>query len=89
MCGRAGDPSRPSETRPFFYRAETIATGVTLASSGVSLVQIGKLLGHTKADTTLRYAHVLEDALTRATNTAGAILSGKKKAPVVPIRGRR
>ena len=61
----------------------------TLASSGVSLVQIGKLLGHTKADTTLRYAHVLEDALTRATNTAGAILSGKKKAPVVPIRGRR
>src|SRR5882672_10668346 len=28
MCGRAGDPSRPSETRPVFYRAETIATGV-------------------------------------------------------------
>jgi integrase len=61
----------------------------TLASSGTSLVIIGKLLGHTRADTTLRYAHVHDDALSRATETAGAILSGKEPAPVVPLRGRR
>jgi len=58
----------------------------TLASGGVPLLTIGKLLGHAQIATTQRYAHLIDDALTKATETAGAILSGRKKAPVVPLR---
>jgi integrase len=62
----------------------------TLASGGVPLLTIGKLLGHAQIATTQRYAHLIDDALTKATETAGAILSGRKKATVVPLRrGRR
>jgi integrase len=61
----------------------------TVISAGWSLPVVGALLGHTQPNTTARYAHLVDDVLHRATSTAGAILSGKKKAPVVPIRGRR
>jgi integrase len=59
-----------------------------LASSGQSLLIIGKLLGHTRPETTQRYAHLVDDALRAATNTAGAVLTGQPKAEVVPIRGK-
>lgn len=60
-----------------------------LASSGLSLPIIGALLGHTTAQTTLRYAHLLDDPLRAATERAAAIIGGKTPAEVVPIRGAR
>jgi integrase len=60
-----------------------------LVNAGYSLPVIGRLLGHTQADTTMRYLHLLDDPLRKATNAAGAILSGKKSAQVLPMRGRR
>ena len=57
-----------------------------LASSGLSLPIIGALLGHTQQATTARYAHLLDDPLRAATERAGAIISGKPSAEVVPIK---
>jgi integrase len=53
-----------------------------LASSGVALYTIGKLLGHRKPGTTARYSHLTDTALREATERAGAILSGKPAARV-------
>jgi integrase len=49
-----------------------------LASSGLSLPIIGALLGHTQATTTQRYAHLIDDALRRATERVGAIVTGQR-----------
>ena len=54
-----------------------------LASSGQSLLVIGKLLGHTQVATTLRYAHLVDDPLRKATETAGAILGRSPSAEIV------
>jgi integrase len=59
-----------------------------LANSGHGLPVVGRLLGHSSITVTARYAHLYEDTLAKAANTAGAILTGKKKAPVLPLRGR-
>lgn len=49
-----------------------------LASEGLSLPIIGALLGHTQAQTTARYAHLLDDPLRAATERVGAaVLNGK------------
>jgi integrase len=62
----------------------------TLVSAGFSLPTIGALLGHSLPATTARYAHLFDDPLRRATEQAGAILSGAKPAEVLPLkRGRR
>ena len=52
-----------------------------LVSSGVSLHIVGKLLGHSQAQTTMRYAHIQDEALRTASNTFGSIYqnAGKKK----------
>jgi integrase len=62
-----------------------------LASSGLGLPVIGALLGHTTAQTTLRYSHLMDDPLRAATERAAAVLSGVKPAEVLPLtkRGRR
>jgi integrase len=63
-----------------------------LASSGLSLPIIGQLLGHTQTQTTARYAHLLDDPLRKATETAGAIIAGAdtEGAAVIPLpTGRR
>jgi integrase len=62
-----------------------------LASSGLGLPVIGALLGHTTAQTTLRYSHLMDDPLRAATERAAAVLSGAKPAEVLPLakRGRR
>jgi integrase len=57
-----------------------------LASRGVSLHTIGNLLGHTQAATTMRYAHLADDPLRAATETAGAIITGGVKAKVMRVR---
>ena len=43
-----------------------------LAGDGQSLPIIGALLGHTQAQTTARYVHLLDDPLRKATERAGA-----------------
>ena len=64
-----------------------------LASSGHSLPIIGRLLGHSQAATTQRYAHLTDDPLRKATETAGAIITAGDKpgAKIVPLKrgGRR
>ncbi len=45
-----------------------------LASAGFSLPTVGALLGHTQAQTTQRYAHLLDDPLRAATDMVGSLL---------------
>lgn len=61
-----------------------------LVSAGLSLPIIGALLGHTKPDTTARYAHLMDDPLREATERVGAIVSNAngKRADVVNLRGQ-
>ena len=51
---------------------------------------IGKLLGHTQAATTQRYAHLAADPLNQAADTISgeiaAAMSGQAKGEVAPIR---
>src|SRR5271165_727400 len=50
-----------------------------LVSSGVSLSKVGKLLGHTRPETTQRYAHLQDKALRDATNVFGRIFKAAGK----------
>jgi integrase len=58
------------------------------AGGGLSLPIIGRLLGHTQARTTQRYAHFADDPLREATDKIGAVITGagKSGAGVVRIR---
>lgn len=60
------------------------------AGSGMGLPIVGKLLGHTQARTTSRYAHLDADPLRRASDQIGckiaAALEGKPAAEVIPLR---
>ena len=60
------------------------------AGASLGLPIIGKLLGHSQAATTLRYAHLDADPLRRAVDTIGATISaameGNKGATVLPLR---
>jgi integrase len=64
------------------------------AGASLGLPIIGKLLGHSQAQTTARYSHLGDDPVRRAANTIGttiaAAMAGGKGADVVPLRdGRR
>jgi integrase len=59
-----------------------------LASGGASLLLIGQLLGHSQAQTTRRYSHLLDTVQREAVERAGALISGKAPADVVPLRER-
>jgi integrase len=64
------------------------------AGGGLGLPIIGKLLGHTQASTTQRYAHLDADPLRRASEVIGgriaAALDGKRAASVMQLKqGRR
>jgi integrase len=50
-----------------------------LVSNGVSLQVVGKLLGHTTAQTTMRYAHLQDAPLRDAANQFGSILAQTTK----------
>ena len=60
------------------------------AGAGLSLPIIGKLLGHTQAATTQRYAHLaadpLHEAADRISAEIAATMNGSKPAEVVKIR---
>ena len=60
-----------------------------LVSSGLSLELVGRLLGHTQAATTMRYAHIADDPLREAANRFGNIVTGDKTAEVLPLRRRQ
>jgi len=49
-----------------------------LASKGVSLKVLGKLLGHTLPSTTDRYAHIQDEALRDAANLFGSVFDAAK-----------
>lgn len=52
-----------------------------LVSGGLSLPIVGKLLGHTQAATTMRYAHLSNTPLREATNLAALALGFNKPTP--------
>jgi len=61
---------------------------------GYSLYLTGKLLGHSRSETTARYAHLADDArkamADNVSSVIDAALRGKKRStPVVPITSRR
>jgi len=60
-----------------------------LVSAGQSLPIIGRLLGHTQASTTQRYAHLFDDPLRAATERAADVVTGRPSAEVVPLKGGR
>jgi integrase len=63
------------------------------AGASLGLPIIGKLLGHTQAATTHRYAHLDADPMRRAAETIGATISAamnrKPSADVVPLKGTK
>jgi integrase len=73
-------------TRPYDLRHTFASVG---AGGGLSLPIIGKLLGHTQARTTQRYAHLADDPLKEATKTIGAVISGagQPSAKLLTIKG--
>jgi integrase len=54
------------------------------AGGGMGLPIIGKLLGHTQAATTARYAHLDADPLRRASNAIGNSIAAAMGEPVTP-----
>ncbi len=60
------------------------------AASGLSLQLIGSLLGHRRAATTERYAHLVDDAQRAAASVVqgriAAALAGQQPAKVLPLR---
>jgi integrase len=59
------------------------------AGGGLSLPIIGRLLGHTRARTTERYAHLADDPLREAAEKISAIITGSRKPgpAILPLRG--
>jgi integrase len=49
-----------------------------LISEGESLSMVGALLGHSQAQTTSRYAHLIDSAQRRATERLGALIRGSR-----------
>jgi len=80
VCKAAGiKGARPHDLRHTY--ASLAASG-----PGASLLIIGGLLGHSQAQTTKRYAHLFNDPLRNATESVGAIVSGKPVAQVHELK---
>ncbi len=74
--------------RPYDLRHTFASVG---AGGGLGLPIIGKLLGHTQARTTQRYAHLADDPLREAAEKITTVIAnaGKPGADVIPVRGNR
>jgi integrase len=57
-----------------------------LVSSGLSLEIVGRLLGHTTATTTKRYAHLADDPLRAATDQFGSKIAGFHQETKTAVR---
>jgi integrase len=80
VCKHAG----LTNTRIYDLRHTFAAMG---AGGGLGLPLIGRLLGHTQARTTQRYAHLADDPLREAADKiATAITGAGKGAKVVPLK---
>ena len=60
-----------------------------LVSSGLSLPIIGKLLGHTQAGTTHRYAHLANETLREATNVFGDKIKSMRERRLSEAKDRQ
>ena len=81
VCAHAG----LTGIRIYDLRHTFAATG---AGGGLSLPLIGRLLGHTQARTTQRYAHLADDPLREAADKiASAITKAGQSGKVVRLRG--
>lgn len=74
--GKDGEPVKLKRYRPT-VRVHDLRHNFAshLASNGVSLQVVGKLLGHTQAATTMRYAHLQDAPLRDAANQFGRIFT--------------
>ena len=54
-------------------------------SKGLTLPMVGKLLGHTQAQTTMRYAHLMDDPIREANDVVGELMSGFTKGAKAEI----
>ena len=70
-------PQAPVDARVYDLRHTFASVG---AGRGLSLQIIGKLLGHTVARTTERYAHLGDDPLRNAADKIGGVIAGAGKA---------
>ena len=79
--GKDGEPVKLKRYRPT-VRVHDLRHNFAshLASNGVSLQVVGKLLGHTQAGTTMRYAHLQDAPLRDAANQFGRIFEQAPKA---------
>jgi integrase len=59
------------------------------AGTGMSLPMIGKLLGHTQASTTQRYAHLAADPVRAASNLIGIEISAAMIGNEGKVRRKR
>jgi integrase len=66
-------PAGVLDTRLYDLRHSFASIG---AADGLSLLIIGKLLGHSRAPTTARYAHLADDPLREATERIGKVITG-------------
>lgn len=78
--GKDGEPVKLKRYRPT-VRVHDLRHNFAshLASNGVSLQVVGKLLGHTQAATTMRYAHLQDAPLRDAANQFGHIFEQTTK----------
>jgi integrase len=82
-----GEAGLGKDARAYDLRHSFASVG---AGGGLSLPIIGRLLGHTQARTTQRYAHLADDPLREAATKITNVITGKGKgAAVVPLRDRR
>jgi integrase len=76
--------ARLTGVRIYDLRHTFAATG---AGGGLSLPLIGRLLGHTQARTTQRYAHLADDPVRAAADKVAATITAGKGAKVFRLRG--
>jgi integrase len=80
LAGLDGSDGKPA-FRLHDFRHSFASIGV---AGGMGLPIVGKLLGHTQASTTQRYAHLDNDPLRRAVDAIGATISAAIQTPPEP-----